>query len=464
MLVEQHRRTIRKSLEIFAGEVLSPLGQAPAAHHKLLLRELEAVARGETLRLMVNMPPGSAKSTYGSVIFPAWAMAQRPGIDIIGASNTAQLAEGFSRRVMNTVRDHADALGYRLTRETAQDWETTNRGCYRAAGIGGAIAGRRADLALIDDPTRSRADAESETVRESQWDWFTGDLRTRLKPGAAIVVIMTRWHADDLGGRLLDRQPGLWRVVSLPAEAGENDPLGRAPGDLLWSDGPYGYGAELAKIHAEYEAAGAMRDWWALYQQTPRAGEGSLFKTAMVSILPAAPAGGVTFRAWDLAATAQTGTRDPDWTVGVKMQRTPEGRYIVLDVVRMRGGPEEVEAAISNTAAQDGRGVQISIPQDPGQAGKSQVLYLTRRLAGYNVHSSPETGDKSERAMPFASQMNVGNVSLVQGAWNRTYLDELSGFPSATKDDQVDASSRAFAALVAPAAPSRMVNFPFMGR
>ena len=461
---EQRRRTIRKSLNRFACDVLAPLGQTPAPHHQLLIRELEAVMRGETPRLMVNMPPGSAKSTYGSVIFPAWAMAQRPGIDIIGASNTAQLAEGFSRRVMLTARDHADVLGYRLTRETAQDWETTNRGCYRAAGIGGAIAGRRADLALIDDPTRTRADAESETVRESQWAWFTGDLRTRLKPGAAIVVIMTRWHEDDLGGRLLARQPGLWRVVSLPAEAGENDLLGRAPGDMLWSDGSYGYGAELARIRAEYEAAGAMRDWWALYQQSPRAGEGSLFKTAMVSILPAAPAGGVTCRAWDLAATAQTGTRDPDWTVGVKMRRTPEGRYIVLDVVRMRGGPEEVEAAISNTAMQDGCGVQISIPQDPGQAGKSQVLYLTRRLAGYNVHSSPETGDKSERAMPFASQMNVGNVSLVQGGWNRVYLEELAGFPSISKDDQVDASSRAFAALVAPAAPSRMVNFPFMGR
>jgi hypothetical protein len=92
------------------------------------------------------------------------------------------------------------------------------------------------NLAIIDDPTRSRADAESSTVRESQWAWFTGDLRTRLKPDAAIVVIMTRWHADDLGGRLLDRQPELWRVVSLPAIAEENDALGREPGEWLWSD------------------------------------------------------------------------------------------------------------------------------------------------------------------------------------------------------------------------------------
>jgi hypothetical protein len=142
---------------------------------------------------MVNMPPGSAKSTYGSVLFPAWAFAQRDGFDIIGASNTGRMAEGFSRKAMATAADHQKTLGYALTRDTAEEWTTTNRGHYRAAGVGGSIAGERADLAIIDDPTRSRADAESLTVRESQWAWFTGDLRTRLKPDAAIVVIMTRW-------------------------------------------------------------------------------------------------------------------------------------------------------------------------------------------------------------------------------------------------------------------------------
>ena len=124
-------------------------------------------------------------------------------------------------------------------------------------------------------------------MRESQWAWFTGDLRTRLKPDAAIVVIMTRWHADDLGGRLLDRQPELWRVVSLPAIAEENDALGREPGEWLWSDDEYGYSNELRKVHAEYEAAGATRDWAALYQQRPRPLEGSLFKAGMISTIEA---------------------------------------------------------------------------------------------------------------------------------------------------------------------------------
>ena len=396
---------------------------------------------------MVNMPPGSAKSSFASMLFPAWILANKPNWDIIGASNTASLAEGFSRRVMGLIRDNPAEMGYSLTRESAEDWETSNGGRYRAVGVGGAIAGKRANTVIIDDPTRSRADADSQTVRETQWNWFTSDLRTRLKPDASIIVIMTRWHLDDLGGRLLERQPGLWRVVSLKALAEENDPLGREPGEWLWDgEDDYGYGAELRKIYAEYDEAGAMRDWNALFQQRPTIYEGSIFKIRNMPILDAAPAGLTAVRAYDLASTAATGTRDPDWTVGTLLGRTANGAYVVLDMVRFRGGPDEVEATIVATASRDGRKVPISLPQDPGQAGRSQVQYLTRRLAGYRVHSSPETGDKATRAMPFASQVNVGNVSLVRGDWNRALVDELAGFPSG-KDDIVDSLSRAFGYL-----------------
>ena len=444
---EMRRRECRRNLLAFCTDALAPLGQAPDVHHRLLIRELEGVARGDTPRLMINMPPGSAKSTYGSVLFPAWAMAQEPGIDVIGASNTSTLAESFSRRVMGTVRDHAAVLDYGLTRESAEQWETTKRGRYRAAGVGGAIAGTRAKLVIIDDPTRSRADAESETVRESQWNWFTGDLRTRLKPDAAIVVIMTRWHPDDLGGRLLERQPGLWRVVSLPAIAGEDDALGRAPGEWLWDSGGYGYGGELRKVHAEYEAAGAMRDWSALYQQTPRPADGALFKTGKIQVLDIAPnlRGATVGRGWDLAATKQIGTRDPDWTAGVKVARLPSGLFVVLDVFRDRGGPDDVDGWILNTTRQDGHGVKQSLPQDPGQAGVTQALAFTRLLTGFQVETSRETGDKATRAAPVVSQINGGNFAIVKAPWNARFLDELAAFPSGSKDDQVDALSRAFA-------------------
>jgi predicted phage terminase large subunit-like protein len=251
----------------------------------------------------------------------------------------------------------------------------------------------------------------------------------------------TRWHEDDLAGRLLERQPDAWKVLRLPAEAEADDPLGRAPGELLWGDDDYGYAAELRRAREEI----GERDWAALYQQSPSPPGGSIFKTHLMPTLEAPPAGLRPVRAWDLAATAEAGSRDADYTAGVLFARTPEGRFVVLDVVRLRGGPDEVEAAILATAARDGRSVPVLLPQDPGQAGKQQVAYLTRRLVGHIVRSSPETGKKDTRAMPVAAQVNVGNVALVQGHWNHAFLDELAAFPNGRHDDMVDALSRAFA-------------------
>jgi predicted phage terminase large subunit-like protein len=405
---------------------------------------------------MVNMPPGSAKSTYASVLFPAWILAQQANLTLIGASHTADLAEGFSRRVMGTIREHSQTLNMGLSTESVSGWSVSNGGFYKSAGVGGPITGRRADIALIDDPVKSRVDADSERFREKTWEWFNADLRPRLKPGGRIVVIMTRWHEDDLGGRLVEQQGDLWKVLKLPAIAGDDDPLGREPGEWLWSDDEYGYGQELRKVYSEYQKNGATRDWGALFQQDPRPGEGGIFKAHLIQLMDAAPAGKDIVRAWDLAATEQTGTRDPDYTVGLKMMRTAEGRYVVLDVVRLQGGPDEVEAAIINTGAADGRAVRIGLSQDPGQAGKQQILYLTRKLAGHRVESSPETGDKATRAAPIASQVNVSNVSMVKAPWNRVFLDELGGFPSARHDDMVDALSRAFSMVGLRPPPMRI--------
>jgi predicted phage terminase large subunit-like protein len=211
----------------------------------------------------------------------------------------------------------------------------------------------------------------------------------------------------------LEAEGTRWRVLKLPAIAGMDDPLGRAPGEPLWADDGYGYGASLARVRATYEAGGAMRDWASLYQQEPRPAAGGLFKAALVAALDTAPAeaaGARMVRAWDLAATGAAGTRDPDWTVGVLLMRTSDRRLIVLDVARLRGGPEEVERAILATAGRDGRRVKVALPQDPGQAGKAQVAYLTRRLMGWTVLARPETGTgaKATRAAPVASQCNAG--------------------------------------------------------
>lgn len=441
------RRAARRSLLAWCELALAPLGFEPAAHHRLLIGELEHVARTPGDRVIVTMPPGSAKSTYTSVLFPAWFMAQGARRNIIAASHTMTLAEAFSGRVQSQIREHASTLGFALATENVKRW-TTTAGCeYLPAGVGGAVTGFRADLGLIDDPVKSREDADSEVMREKAWSWYLADFRTRLKPGGRIAIVTTRWHEDDLAGRLLRQYPGEWRVVNLPALAEEGDALGRTVDEPLWSDDAYGFGAELIGKRAEYEKAGSMRDWYALYQQSPRNPEGALFRTAQIGVIDATPAGGRTVRGWDLAATESDGGRDPDWTVGVKLTAHADGRWTIDEVTRLRGGPAEVERAIVNTAHQDGRAVRISLPQDPGQAGKAQIAYLTSKLAGYSVSSTPETGDKATRAAPAAAQVNVGNVSMVRATWNAPLIDELRDFPTGRKDDQVDAFSRAFGAL-----------------
>ena len=231
-----------------------------------------------------------------------------------------------------------------------------------------------------------------------------------------------------------------WRVINLPAICeSQDDPLGRQLGEALWPEW------EDVDALARKERSVGPREWSALYQQRPAPLEGSLFKVGQITPVDAPPLGGQVARAWDLAATTEKQGSNPDWTVGLKLARYPNGGFCIIDIYRMRGGPDEVEGAIVNLARQDGPGCRVGLPQDPGQAGKQQVLYLTRKLAGFIVESSPETGDKGTRAAPVASQVNVGNFSIVKAPWNRQFLDELASFPAGAHDDQVDALSRAFA-------------------
>jgi predicted phage terminase large subunit-like protein len=258
----------------------------------------------------------------------------------------------------------------------------------------------------------------------------------------------TRWHMDDLAGRLLKRDGHKLKILNLPALATSiNDPLGRKLDEPLWLGDAYGYGEGLKIIRDDLLAEGASLEWSSLYQQNPRAGDGTLFKTHKFDVIDAIPLGVTFARGWDLAATKDIGTRDAAYTCGVKMGRTPDNQIIVADVQRKRFDPEDVEQLIVNTAKLDGRSIRVGLPQDPGQAGKFQVKYLTTKLAGYVVESSPETGDKATRAGPYASQVNVGNVKLVRGPWNAAYIDELSSAPVGDTMDQSDASARAFSMI-----------------
>jgi hypothetical protein len=254
----------------------------------LLISKLEAVTRGDIDRLAIFMPPGAAKSTYASILFTPWYLGNFPDHCIIAASHTAELAEKWGRRVRNLLAEHNIVLGANLALDSqaAGRWETASGGEYFAAGVGGAIAGRRADLVVIDDPVRSREDADSELIRDKTWDWYKSDLYTRLKPGGRIVLIQTRWHEDDLAGRLLEDMAAggdKWDIISLPALAESNDPLGRRPGEPLWPE--WENSDELARKRRTV----GPRDWTALYQQRPAPEEGDYFKAEWLKPYVTAP-------------------------------------------------------------------------------------------------------------------------------------------------------------------------------
>lgn len=421
----------------------------PARHHKMLIRFLQDLAEDPDFdRAMIHMPPGYAKTEYTSVLFPAWYFSRWGNNAVIAASNISDLAERNGRKVRNLVQEHRDALGYSLSADSkaAGRWSTSEGGEYFAVGVGGTALGRRADLCIIDDPVRSRQEAENPALRQSLWDWYTATIIGRMKPEGKIVIMHTRFHEDDLAGRCLaeDEKNGKkrWRVLNLPAIAEEDDQMGRQPGEPLWPEWENAEKLEAKRIEV------GPREWWSQYQQKPKVIGGALFKTDKILRVPHPPSPVVAVaRGWDLAATRETGTRNPDWTVGVLLGLMENGQFIVLDVNRFRGTPNEVELKIKAQATDDGYDTPVSLPQDPGQAGKWQASYMIGKLAGYIASSSTESGDKATRAGPVISQVEAGNLLVCERTWTRLFLEELEAFPAGDKDDQVDALSRSFQLL-----------------
>jgi hypothetical protein len=245
-------------------------------HHKVLIDKLEAVESGKIKRLIVTMPPRHGKSEIVSVQFPAWAIGKNPDRNIIEASYSADLAVDFGRQVRNIIAgERYRFLFPKLT--LAEDsqakgkWNTNGRGAYNAVGVGGATTGKGADLLLIDDPIKNRQDAESQVIRDSTWDWYTSTARTRLSPEGAIVVVMTRWHDDDLVGRILrSENAALWDVVHLPAVATEDEEF-RQQGEALWAD------HFSLPILEEVKRDVGSYDWSSLYQGSPLDSESQEF-------------------------------------------------------------------------------------------------------------------------------------------------------------------------------------------
>jgi len=435
----QKRRRIRSSFQAWCEHALAPQGFTPAAHHRLLIQELEHVAATPGSRLMLFLPPGSAKSTYASDLFPAWWMAQKPNRAIIGASNTATLAESFSRRARGRVREHALTLGIG-TKDEAVDLWTTDNGCqYRAAGVGGVITGLRADLAIIDDPVKSREEADSERQRQKTWEWFQDDLTTRLKPGASVVLVQTRWHEDDLAGRLLEAQPGRWKVITLPAQAeSPDDPLGRNPGDWLWGDDAYGYAADM-RLKAE---TADTRTWSALYQQRPAPDSGDYFKADWLHPVPSASIPPVTtmrlYGGSDYAVSEGKG----DWTVHAVIGMDTTGRLWLLDLWRAQTSSDVWVQTFCDMVKQ---WKPIGWAEETGQIKSGVGPFLTRQMRESRAFVAREAfptrgGDKSVRAQSIRGRMALGGLYYDQNApWRKDLEAELMSFPAGKHDDQVDA-------------------------
>ncbi len=444
----------------FARYAMDAVSKIPARHHELLIAKLQDVADGSCDRLMVQMPPGSAKSTYGSILFPAYFLGLHKDKQIIATTHTASLADYFGRHVRNTVVQNGEFLGVRMASESRASarFSLQEGGEYFATGVRGPITGRRADLVIVDDPIKSWAEAESLTFRDALYDWYRAELSARLKPGGRIVLIMTRWHEDDLAGRLLAAESS-WTCLRLPAIAETGDMLGRRPGEVLWPE----WQDETAMLRRRREVG--ERAFAAMYQQNPRPPDAALFKVQNISILAQAPELVRTIRAWDLAASLPEPGKNPDFTVGLKLGVMADHRLVVLDVLRFQASPAQVEARIQATARADGAATILALPQDPGQAGAAQVAMLTRGLGGFHVVATPEMGAKVTRAMPAATQVDAGNLSLLAAPWNDMFLAEIRAFPDSLKDDQVDALSRAVNILATTSTQAaRRVNVPLLGR
>jgi predicted phage terminase large subunit-like protein len=355
-----------------------------------------------------------------------------------------------------------------------------------ASSVGSGLTGYRGDRLILDDP-HSIKKADSEAFREDTLRWFAETLPTRLNKAdeSAIVVIMQRVHERDVSGLILAEELG-YEHLMLPMEYEKDracysavkptyipesklipvawdkqnstwkpekrskilkykvDPR-TEEGELLW---PERFSEEsvdtlkkaLSSWGGSYAEAGQL-------QQRPAPRGGGMFQKGDFGIVDRVPEGGRTVRGWDLAATDGANSKKAAYTVGAKVKLC-EGRIYIMDVDRKQASPSGVEKMIKVNAQIDGHGVMQDFPQDPGQAGKAQKMAISRLLHGYTFTFSPETGSKEVRALPFAAQCEAGNVFLVKGPWNDSFLNEVALFPNGQFKDQVDGVTRAYSCLL----------------
>ena len=410
-------------------------------------------------RLIITMPPQEGKSLRAARDFPTWVLTQRPDTRIVNASHSQSLANRNGRLIRNAIQVHGE-LGLEIAPDNGavHEWEIAHHeGGVLSVGIGAGLTGRPADLLIIDDPIKDRLEADSEVFRNSRWDWWTDVASTRLAPGAPVVVILTRWHEDDLAGRLLAAEDGdIWTVLNIPAQAdhdpsvGETDPLGRAPGVYLQSvRGRTDRQWEATKIRV------GSRTWQAMYQGKPSAPAGDMLLRKWwrrypepLDIERSDGSHVVThcdelMQSWDMAFKD---TKSSDFVVCQVWMRRGADAYL-LDSVRRRMDFVETCAELKRVSA---KWPQATLKLVEDKANGTAVISSLNRIVPGIVPEEPQ-GSKEARAAAVSPLIEAGNVYIPDdklAPWAGDFVEEAAGFPHGANDDQVDAMSQALNRLI----------------
>lgn len=418
-------------------------GFEPAEHHLYIINELQMAVdnykKGISTNLMIMMPPGSAKSTYTSKCFPAWFLAQTPNLAVLACSHSAELATDFGRAGRNLVDTHHKILGYELSKDSraADSWEVTNGGYYRAAGCGAGIAGRRADLGLIDDFVGTEEEAGSKTFNDKIWNWWLNDFIPRLKPGAIRIVICNHRNEDDLVGRLMAREGSKWKIIRLrllieTEEQAAEDPLKRSVGQHLW---PTYFTAEMvAERMLNPKSSG-------IEQQDPSPIKGSFFQAEWIDQNTYASTkefeGGQMYAASD-HAVSEAQAADPS-CLGLGVWKNGY-LYIHPDLVWKRIGTKE---AVESMLRMGKEHKPLYWWAEKGHISKSLLPFLQDRMVDthtfFNIQQVTPTKDKVTRAQSINGLMSMNKVLFPSFApWFQRARKEMLVFPNGSHDDFVD--------------------------
>lgn len=421
---------------------------------------LEAVSDGHIKKLLINVPPGTMKSSITNVFWPAWELGPRyePWKRFISISYSHGLTRRDNRKSKAVIQSELfqkywPHVKIAKDEDNVNKFRTTAAGFRIASSIRSPVLGERGDRLILDDPNNIiRVEGRAEIYAVIQFISEVMPTRINDPETSAIVIIMQRLHEYDASGHVIACDLGFEHLM-LPmffeqarkckTSIGFED-WRTEEGELLWAE-------RFSKKYLEEDLIKTLRSQGGEYaeagqlQQRPIPREGGMFKRDELEIVPLheLPVGGKRVRAWDLAATSKQQNPNAAYTTGVLMRRC-EPLWIIENVVRKQVSESQVERFVKETAERDGYEVDISIPQDPGAAGKAWKASFASNLAGYNVRFSPETGAKQHRAIPLSAQAEAGMLKIVKAPWNTAYIDEVCLFPNSKLLDQVDASSRGF--------------------